>query len=125
MRDRLRDLDANLLIGIGGRPSTVGQWLADHRDDIASDLVVNASQSHHKDDSLSAVANDRLRRPIFLPTWKHQFTVPLGTNLNAKEQRQRDQGIRPDSNSARPLIAGEQVIVRTLDAIHAFSQATG
>ncbi len=115
---RLSQLDPNLVIGLGERTLTLKQWLSEQGFDRPTPRAATSS------DLSMAVANGRLHRPVLPPVWKHPFDVPLGPRLLAREQKQRDQGIRPIPLQ-RPTIIGDQVIVRSLDLIQSFQLATG
>ncbi len=114
IRERLLRFDGNLNLTYTNRQTSLGKWLADHVSEIPETSTV---------DVVSA-SEGRLRRPIHEAAWKQPFTVPLGATLASREAKQRDLGVRPIS-ILRPLIVGDSVIVRTLDAIHSFDLKNG
>ena len=111
IRDRLTRLDGSVNLELTNRRLSLEKWLADHPHAVDSKAVASAQDA-------------RLRRPVLEAAWKQQFVVPLGATLAAREVKQRDLGVRPISN-LRPLIHGDSVIVRTLDAIRAFQLTNG
>ena len=119
-RRQLSGVDANLKVVIAGRSQNLGEWLAEHPNDrspAAFDTPPRADRPVSADEW-------RQSRPVLLPTWKQEFTVPQRANLDKLEQKQRDQGIKPVP-MIRPMVVGQHVIVRALDEIKAFDLVTG
>ena len=115
----LSGMNRNMSVVIAGRSQNLGDWLTERP------LNNNHSDSDSpRADQPSSTAEWRRDRPVLLPTWKQEFTVVLRANLETVEQKQRDQGIRPIP-MIRPMIVGQQVIVRTLDEIKSFDFNTG
>ena len=115
----LSGINRNLSVVIAGRSQNLGEWLAE----LPKEKGAVPSSSPRADRPFST-DEWRRERPVLHPTWKQEFTVPQRANLEIVEQKQRDQGIRPIP-MIRPMIVGQQVIVRTLDEIKAFDLNTG
>lgn len=109
------ELDQNL--EVAGRPVRLADVLAELRQRLSLLPSANREQSDE-------IAASRSKRPALEPTWKLTLNTPLGTSLDVCEQKQREQGVRP-VQIVRPLIAGDRVIIRTLDSIQAFQIGTG
>lgn len=114
VHERLTRFDDNIQLVIANRQTNLGKWLAERR----VETVNPTSQP------VNPVNDGRQQRPALEAVWKKEFTVPLGAALAAREAKQRDLGIRPIS-ILHPLIVGDSVIVRTLDAIRAFHLKSG
>ena len=151
--DQLRQFDKNLVISIGGKSQTLKDWTSEHHiqnrpqptsspdirersaaipsrggkttSGVPAGQVVRQSVAGFENPSLfSEMKVAKQRRPVLEPIWKHTFDSPLNGNLEAREQTQRDQGVRP-LQILRPMILDNIVIVRTLDQIQAFDLALG
>ena len=116
-RHQLSGMDANRQVVFAGRSQSLGEWLTEHPN---SNTLVDDKQTS----STLSVNEWRRNRPVLLPTWKQEFSLAQRANLDTLEQKQRDQGISPIP-MIRPLVVGQQVIVRTLDEIKAFDLNTG
>lgn len=123
-RDRLKQLAADLVIVIGGQSQSLARWLEAHPID-------RPQSSATVDSSGTASSLARLQCPVLSPVWKHSFHSSLDAPLAAREQQfaaraqqQREQGVTA-IQLLRPMIVNDLVIVRTLEAIQAFSLATG
>ena len=116
-RRQLSGLDANRQVVIAGRSQTLGEWLAEYP-------ASNSGTDDKPTNRPLSVDEWRSNRPFLLPKWKQEFTTPQRASLETLEQKQRDQGIR-STPMIRPMIVGQQVIVRTLDEIKAFNLVTG
>jgi outer membrane protein assembly factor BamB len=112
----LTKLDGQLSVGIGGRSMTLAEWLTRSSREFSGGSAIEVA-------SVAAIDGQQ-QRPVQLPSWKYDLPAPLATSLAALEERQREQGVRPIP-LVRPMIVGPQVIVRTLEGIHACGLATG
>ncbi len=117
VRRQLSGMDANRQVVIAGRSQSLSQWLAEHP-------IGKAGADDEQTNRSLSVDEWRRNRPVLLPTWKQELTVPYRANLDLLEQKQRDQGIRP-TPMVRPMFVGQHVIVRTLDEIKSFDLITG
>lgn len=122
VRELLSGMPADLGITVAGVTLSLQKWLAEHPTPTPSENGSKDGGGQAAD--VPSIVSDRLQRPILMPVWKHDFTSPLATRLNTREQTQREQGMRPIP-LLTPLIVGDQVIVRTLDAIQSFSSSGG
>ena len=119
IRSALEAMDANLALEIAGKPTTLGQYL---NTALPSQTTDNSAPQTAE---ISPAKTDwRHLRPVTLPVWKQELTPPLREALETREEKQREQGIRPVP-IVRPLIVGQHVIIRALDLIHAFELSTG
>ncbi|MEI8020289.1 MAG: PQQ-binding-like beta-propeller repeat protein, partial [Schlesneria sp.] len=116
-RRQLSGMDPNRKVAFAGRSQSLGEWLNEHPN---SKTFVDDKQTN----SPFNVNEWRRNRPVLLPTWKQEFSLAQRTNLDTLEQKQRDQGISPIP-LIRPMVVGQQVIVRTLDEIKAFDLNAG
>jgi len=114
VQNELVELNPQLTITIAGKSVTLQQWLADNLMEFRARAPA---------DPTSLIA-DRLRRPVISPIWKQSLMVPLGAALNAREQTQREQEVRPIP-ILRPLIVGGLVIIRKLEGIYAYNLSDG
>ena len=116
-RGQLSRMDANLPVVVAGRSHRLGEWLTEHPN---GDTAADDKQTQRR----LSVDEWRRNRPVLLPEWKQEFNVPQRANLDALEQKQRDQGVRP-TPMIRSMVIGQRVMVRTLDEIKAFDLNTG
>lgn len=112
---RIARFDANLEIVLGNRSLRLSQWLSE-RPQIEHQPATT--------EPLSNIVQSRSRRPVVLPTWKNSFNAIAAANQLIREQRQRNLGVKPVP-ILRPLIVGDNVIARNLDAVYAINLATG
>ena len=119
LQSGLSALDGSLVIELGGTSTTLEQALNAPPFNAATKGTVEKFP-----DRSSTIADWRQLRPVLLPLWKQELTAPFRASLEGLEQRQRDQGIRPIP-IVRPMILGQQVLVRTLDEVQSFDLSTG
>jgi outer membrane protein assembly factor BamB len=117
LRVRLAGSDLQRTVAIRGQSFTLGQWLDEHQINSSDQSPTYSVRSLDQSQVLA-------QRPVTEPIWKKKFDSPLDASLDARELKQREQGVRPIS-LLRPLIVDQLVIVRTLESIQAFDLTNG
>ena len=116
--EQLKSFDPKQTLRLRGESQTLGEWISSHRPDGQSaDSKTNIA-------TVSTAEEERLLRPVLTPVWKQPLSLPLDSLIATREQKQREQGVKPIS-ILRPLVTRDLVIVRSLDEIAAVDLASG